>query len=189
MPTDFPPLPPAHLCDRVLEYAAEAARAGEIPVAAAIIRRRPESAGSPEHDTETWECLGIAFNRTATDRDPLAHAEIQAIQQARRAMQIEYLNDCAIISSLEPCMFCSGALTLSRIGAIYYFTPADKGIRLRDVTDLSIANRARGLRAGVSNHHPFIAQVHEFEEPARLLLSRFFQERRSLSLPEIPKAD
>lgn len=189
MAFDFPALPPDALCQRVLEQAEHAFSMGEIPIAAAIIRRYPEAISQKQSDVGEWECLGLASNLTATERDPLAHAEIQAIRQARQRLQREYLSDCALITSLEPCLFCSGALLLSRIGAIYYFTGADKGIRLQDVISLSADNKTMGLRAGVSNHHPVIIQVERMAEPARALLGRFFQGRRSGSMAEIPKAD
>lgn len=123
--------------------------------------------------------LSMESNRTAGMRSPLAHAELRAIEAARARMKTEYLNDAAIVTTLEPCLFCTGALLLSRIGAIYFFSRSDKGIRLNDIIDLSQSNKRAGLREGVSNHHPEIIPVTAFEPESRLLLENFFRQRRA----------
>ena len=56
------------LMDLALQAAENAANAGEVPIGCVIVRN--------------GEVIATAGNRTLTDRDPTAHAEILAIRQA-----------------------------------------------------------------------------------------------------------
>ena len=61
---------------RALELAAAAAGAGEIPVGALVVRGE--------------EIVSEGHNRTVTDADPSAHAEIVAIRHAGSALGVEW---------------------------------------------------------------------------------------------------
>ena len=66
--------------DMALEEARRAAQAGEVPVGCVVVRN--------------GQVVARAANRTLTDRDPTAHAELLAIREAARALGTERLTDC-----------------------------------------------------------------------------------------------
>ncbi len=89
-----------------LQEARGAASLGEVPVGAVIVRGDDE--------------LARAFNRREKDRNPLAHAEILAMQQAAIAIGGWRLIDCTLYVTLEPCAMCAGALVNSRISRLVF---------------------------------------------------------------------
>jgi tRNA(adenine34) deaminase len=166
---EYPASPPDWICERLLLEAERAAQNDEIPIAAGLYRYDGDA---------SWQEISIAANATITRKDPLAHAEMLVIDDVRRRLNLEYLNGFVLVSSLEPCLYCTGALLLTRIDAVYYFARSDKGIRLCDAMDLSLTHKARGEKAGSSNHHPEILPVDSMAERSALLLERFFKQKR-----------
>jgi len=81
--------------DLALKTAENAGKSGEVPIGCVIVR-----------DSEV---IATAGNRTLTDRDPTAHAEILAIRQAAETIGTERLVDCDLYVTLEPCTMCAGA--------------------------------------------------------------------------------
>lgn len=75
-----------------LEAAREAARLGEIPVGACIVR--------------DGEILSVGYNTRESERDPLGHAEINAIRQACQRLGSWRLDGCVLYVTLEPCPMC-----------------------------------------------------------------------------------
>ena len=59
--------------------------------------------------------IGRGYNRRTTDKNVLAHAEIQAIRKARRKMGDWRLEDGTLYVTLEPCQMCAGAIVQARI--------------------------------------------------------------------------
>ena len=92
--------------DIALAEAEEAAKAGEVPVGAVIVRQ--------------GQILARAGNRVERDQDPTAHAEILAIRAAAHHMRNARLIECDLYVTLEPCPMCAAALSLARIRRIYY---------------------------------------------------------------------
>ena len=84
-----------------LEAAREAARLGEIPVGACIVR--------------DGEILSVGYNTRESERDPLGHAEINAIRQACQRLGSWRLDGCVLYVTLEPCQMCAGAIVQARI--------------------------------------------------------------------------
>ncbi len=84
-----------------LHEAQKAAAMGEIPVGAVIVR--------------DGEIIARGHNRTETDRDPTAHAEMIAIRQAAEKLGGWRLPGCTMYVTLEPCSMCAGAIVWSRI--------------------------------------------------------------------------
>lgn len=84
-----------------LEAAREAARLGEIPVGACIVR--------------DGEILSVGYNTRESERDPLGHAEINAIRQACQRLGSWRLDGCVLYVTLEPCPMCAGAIVQARI--------------------------------------------------------------------------
>ena len=59
--------------------------------------------------------IARGYNRRNTDRNTLAHAELQAIRKASRAVGDWRLEDCTMYITLEPCQMCAGAIVQARI--------------------------------------------------------------------------
>lgn len=84
-----------------LELARAAAEEGEVPVGAIVVRN--------------GEVVGIGRNRRETCKNALAHAELEAIDNACRRLGGWQLVGCTLYVTLEPCPMCAGAIINSRI--------------------------------------------------------------------------
>jgi tRNA(adenine34) deaminase len=141
--------------DWALELARAAAAGGEVPVGCVVVREGAVIAG--------------AANRTLTDRDPTAHAEMLAIREAARALGTERLTDCDVYVTLEPCAMCAGAISFARIRRLYYGAPDPKGG--------AVDNGVRFFAAPTCHHRPEVyGGIGEREAGA--LLKDFFAARR-----------
>ncbi len=96
-----------------LDAAAAAARDGEVPVGAVVIR--------------DGRVIATAANAPRRLRDPTAHAEMLAIRAAAETLGRERLEDCDLWVTLEPCAVCAGAIAHARIARLYYAAPDPKG--------------------------------------------------------------
>ena len=99
--------------DLALKAAEKAGKSGEVPIGCVIVRDD--------------EVIAAAGNRTLTDRDPTAHAEVLAIRQAAEKLGTERLADCDLYVTLEPCTMCAGAISFARIRRLYYGAADPKG--------------------------------------------------------------
>jgi tRNA(adenine34) deaminase len=59
-------------------------------------------------------------NKRLQLNDPVAHAEIQALQQAGKVINSWRLDDHTLLSTLEPCQMCAGAILQSRIKRVVF---------------------------------------------------------------------
>jgi len=160
--------PPAFLCDELIDIAHKAGEEGEVPIAAGLYRIT---------DTN-WQTICLAVNQTISMKNPLAHAEILVIDKARQLLQTEYLTELRLVTTLEPCLHCTGAIVLSRINAVHFFAPSAKGIRLSDIMSLSLTNKKNQTDGGFANHHPSVFTVDSYQQKAKQLLEDFFAKRR-----------
>lgn len=62
--------------------------------------------------------IARGYNRRNTDKNTLAHAELQAIRKASKKMGDWRLEGCTMYVTLEPCQMCAGALVQSRIDRV-----------------------------------------------------------------------
>jgi tRNA(adenine34) deaminase len=141
--------------DLALAQARAAAAAGEVPVGCVIVRN--------------GEVVARSGNRTLTDRDPTAHAELLAIRQAAATIGSERLVDCDLYVTLEPCTMCAGALAFARIRRLYYGAADPKGG--------AVESGVRFFSAPTCHHRPEIYGGIG-EQDAAALLRDFFAERR-----------
>ena len=66
------------------------------------------------------EIIASRSNSVTLDNDPTAHAEVNAIRAACRALDTFDLDGCVIYTSCEPCPMCLGAIYWAGIDRIYY---------------------------------------------------------------------
>jgi tRNA(adenine34) deaminase len=141
--------------DLALKAAEKAGKSGEVPIGCVIVLDN--------------EIIAAAGNRTLTDRDPTAHAEILAIRQATEATGRERLVDCDLYVTLEPCTMCAGAISLARIRRLYYGAADPKGG--------AVESGVRFFASPTCHHAPEIYSA-VGESEAATLLREFFKARR-----------
>jgi tRNA(adenine34) deaminase len=90
----------------VLHEAGAAAEAGEIPVGAVVVCR--------------GEVIARAHNRREELQDPMAHAEVLALQAAASHLKSWRLEECALYVTLEPCLMCVGAILQARLARLIF---------------------------------------------------------------------
>eukprot|EP00667_Euglena_gracilis_P020617 EG_transcript_22358 len=166
---------PEQFYDAALAEACAAAQAGEVPVGAAVVRRAMNGSRFLG-----WELLAVGRNRVVELRDPTAHAEMEAIRGASRALRNERLAGCSLIVTLEPCMMCAGAAVWARLEQVVYLAPLDSGLGLNDV----LPHRTPRPRHKAVNHVPRVVQVPDRAPQVAALLRGFFARRRGGSTPD-----
>ena len=137
-----------------LALARKAAERGEVPVGCVIVRGQ--------------EIVGRGYNRRETDKSALAHAEIQAIDQACRTLGGWRLWECTLYVTLEPCAMCAGAILNARIPRVVYGASDRKFGACGSVCSLFSMD---------FNHHPQV-EAGLLEEESKALLQDFFQNLR-----------
>jgi tRNA(adenine34) deaminase len=93
--------------EKCLELAKLSQDKGDIPVAALVCDKDGKIIASSHNERE----LG---------KDPTAHAEIIAIREASKALGQWRLTGCTLVVTLEPCVMCAGALSLSRVDRVVF---------------------------------------------------------------------
>src|SRR2546427_6806046 len=115
------------------------------------------------------ERLAVAGNRTRTDCDPTAHAEIVALREAARKLGNYRLANAALYTTIEPCAMCAGALIQARVSLLVYGAPDEKTGAVESHFHICDANQL--------NHR--IEVVKGVLEPeCRELMQEFFRTRR-----------
>jgi len=142
-----------------LEEARAAAEAGEVPVGAVLVIDK--------------RVVARASNRTITDCDPTAHAEIVALRAAARELGNYRLGgpmmQATLYVTLEPCSMCAGAMVQARIARLVFGCDDPKGGAVRSCFAV--------LDHPTLNHHVEVASGILLEECAAMLQT-FFAARR-----------
>jgi tRNA(adenine34) deaminase len=141
--------------DLALKTAETAGKSGEVPIGCVIVRN--------------YEVIATASNRTLTDRDPTAHAEVLAMRQAAERIGTERLTDCDLYVTLEPCTMCAGAISFARIRRLYYGAADPKGG--------AVESGVRFFASPTCHHAPEVYSGLG-EREAAAMLQGFFRERR-----------
>ena len=140
---------------RALGLARAAAEAGEVPVGAVVVR--------------DGEVVGEGANRTLTDTDPTAHAEVVALREAARRVGNHRLVGATLYVTLEPCAMCAGAISHARLARVVYGASDPKGG--------AVESGVRLFEAPTCHHRPQVASGPGAEASAELLRG-FFRARR-----------
>ena len=141
---------------QALAAAHEARQRDEVPVGVCVV------SGA--------ELLAVAGNRTRTDGDPTAHAEIVALREAARKLGNYRLTDAVVYSTIEPCAMCAGALIQARVQRLVYGA--------RDERAGAVESRFRICDTDFLNHQIEITSG-VLEAECREIMQEFFQDRRS----------
>ncbi len=136
---------------KALELARESALEGEVPVGAVIVKGD--------------EIVGTGRNRREYGKNALYHAEIEAIDNACKALGGWRLWQCDMYVTLEPCPMCAGAIINSRIKTVYYGANDLKAGSFGSVADFNTLPY---------NHKPEIVSG-VMQDEARDMLSDFFK--------------
>ena len=140
---------------RALDLAAEAALAGEVPVAAVI--------------TLGDEIVAETRNAMRGSNDPTAHAEMAAIRTAAEKLGSSRLDECTLWVTLEPCAMCAAAIAVARVKALRFAAEDPKGG--------GVVNGPRIFAQPTCHHRPDVLGGIGEEEAAEQLRS-FFAQRR-----------
>lgn len=137
-----------------LQLARQAADEGEVPVGAVIVKE----------DT----IIGRGRNRRESIGNALAHAEIEAINEACQTLGGWQLVDCTLYVTLEPCPMCAGAIINARIPRVVQGACNIKAGSCGSIVDLFSLpyNHKPALVSGV------------LEEECQQLLKDFFKKLR-----------
>ncbi len=132
-----------------------AAAEGEVPVGAVVV----------------CDGLVVGRGRNARERlrDPTAHAEIVAMQEASRSLSRWRLSRCTLYVTLEPCFMCAGALVNARLDRLVFSVRDPKAGAVGSLSDV--------CRDARLNHQLEVSEGLLTSESGELLRS-FFRERR-----------
>lgn len=132
-----------------IKEAKKALKKQEVPIGCVIVKNN--------------QIVSRAYNKRETKQSSVAHAEILAIQKANKKMASWRLDECDIYITLEPCLMCTGAISLSRFRNVIY------GAKQSKVDNYF---SSEGL-----NHYPSVIGG-VLEEECSKLIKVFFGERR-----------
>jgi tRNA(adenine34) deaminase len=138
-----------------LKEAHKAARKGEVPVGAVVVK--------------DGQIIGRGHNLTEKKQSALTHAELMAISQATKKLKSWRLVDCDLYVTLEPCTMCAGAIVSSRVRNLVYGTTDPKAGAVQStakVTENEKLNHRVKISSGV------------LKEECSSVLTAFFKEMR-----------
>ena len=142
---------------KAIELARAAASAsGDVPVGAIIVN-------------SDGEVIATGANQRELSHNPVAHAEIIAIQKAASAINNWRLDNCTLVVTLEPCAMCAGAIAQARIPRVVFGAWDEKAGAVGSQWDL--------LRDPRQLHKPEVIAGVMADECAALLAD-FFQDKR-----------
>jgi tRNA(adenine34) deaminase len=96
----------AEYMQQALLLADQAQAMNEVPVGAVVVK--------------DGEIIGRGFNSPIAHHDPSAHAEMQALREAAKAIGNYRLAGCELFVTLEPCLMCAGAIMHARVARVVY---------------------------------------------------------------------
>jgi len=126
----------------------------EVPVGAAIIHQN--------------KILCSSRNAIVQKHDPTLHAEMGVIRQAASILGNERLTGTTLVTTLEPCVMCTGAIILARVEKVIFLAEDHKLPAFKSVVAMP-----------GHNFYPEWELFQSEQFPAGELLSRFFASKRS----------
>lgn len=139
-----------------LSLAEAAARAGEVPVGAVVVR--------------DGAIIGRGHNQPIGSHDPTAHAEIVALRDAARHESNYRLPGTTMYVTVEPCMMCVGALIHARVDTLVFGTVEPKAG--------AVESTQRAHEHAALNHRLTVVSGVLVAE-CKTLMEGFFESRRA----------
>jgi tRNA(adenine34) deaminase len=106
-----------------LDQARAALGHGDVPVGAVVVG--PDGVE-----------LGRGRNRREQAGDPTAHAELEALRAAARALGSWRLDGCTLVVTLEPCSMCAGGIVQARVARLVFGADDPKAGAVTSLFDL-----------------------------------------------------
>ncbi len=119
--------------------------------------------------TMDGEIIARGYNYRNTAKNPLAHAEIIAIDQAAKVIGDWRLEDCTLYVTLEPCPMCAGAIVQARIPKVVFGARSPKAGFAGSVMNI--------LQLEALNHQVEVVEG-VLEEDCSQLLKMYFRQMR-----------
>jgi tRNA(adenine34) deaminase len=116
------------------------------------------------------QIIARAHNLREALQSPSAHAELLALQQASQHLGSWRLVDCVLVTTLEPCVMCAGALIQARIKTLVYGASDPKGG----------AESVFGVLSNSKHNHTTEVVSGLLEKDCALVLKDFFKGKRSI---------
>lgn len=113
--------------------------------------------------------VGRGFNQVELQNNPLAHAEIMAINDAVKSLARWRLYDCQMYVTMEPCFMCAGAIANSRIRGLYIGAGHHKN---------HIVTKHNDFKKEFYTDSKISFEIGILEEDCSRILVDFFKERR-----------
>lgn len=145
-----------------MEIARQGEALGDIPIGALIV------------DAE-GEIIAEAHNVRELDKDPTGHAEVVALKRASERLGRWRMTGCTLVVTLEPCVMCSGALSLSRVDRVVYGCSDPKAGAMGSIYEVHEDRRLNHVIELVPN---------VLEEECREMLVGFFRSKRKKAKPD-----
>jgi len=143
-----------------------------LELALAEARRAAEEEEVPVGAIAVFDGIVVGTGRNARERrrDPLAHAELDAIRAASETLGRWRLSGVTLYVTLEPCAMCAGAVVNARIDRLVYAASDPKAGAVGSLYELCSDARL--------NHRVEVVKGLKAEE-AGALLSGFFRSKRA----------
>lgn len=137
-----------------LKEAEIAYREGEVPIGCVIV---------------IGDKVFKSHNKKEHNFDPTAHAEINAIRKACKALKIKHLSEATMYVTIEPCLMCASSINEARISRLVYGAREEKFGAIAskiNIYDLYRSNHTVSVTSGVR------------ELEAKKLIQDFFASKR-----------
>ncbi|WP_172207951.1 tRNA adenosine(34) deaminase TadA [Pseudolactococcus hodotermopsidis] len=138
-----------------LREAKKAADNDEVPIGAVIVKN--------------GEIIARSFNAREWHQKATHHAEICAIDLANEVVGNWRLLDCALFVTIEPCVMCSGAISLARLPQVYFGATNPKfggAVSLYQILEDERLNHRLQVESGI------------LEKECAEMMQNFFKNRR-----------
>ena len=145
-----------------LRQAKKAEKIGEVPIGCVIVK--------------DGKIIARGYNRRNTDKNTLAHAELQAIRKASKAVGDWRLEECTMYITLEPCQMCAGAIVQARIQRVVIGCRNPKAGCAGSILNL--------LNVPAFNHQVELTEG-ILQEECSTLLKEFFRKLRKIKVQKV----
>lgn len=139
-----------------IKAAIEAKSFDEVPIGASLVDK-------------DGKLLASAGNRTITESDPTAHAEILVLREAGKKIGNYRLLDSTLYTTIEPCAMCAGAIVNARVKRLVYGAHDERFGAIETIYKIGqdgLLNHLLEIESGI------------LSEECRRLMQDFFREKR-----------